>query len=71
MIASLQVGDTEAAAELRASRPLGRSYLPGHEEETFHPRINPRSHALHRPGEQCCNTEHDVAYSSAARLLQA
>lgn len=27
-------------------RSLGRSYLPGHEEETFHPKINPRSAAL-------------------------
>ena len=33
-----------------APRPLGRSFLPGHEQETFHPRINPRSHALFRPG---------------------
>jgi hypothetical protein len=31
-------------------KALGMSYLPGHEEETFHPRINPRSAALHRPG---------------------
>lgn len=29
---------------------VGRSYLPGHEEETFHPRINSRSATLHRPG---------------------
>lgn len=27
---------------------LGRSFLPGHEEETFQPRINPRSAALQR-----------------------
>jgi hypothetical protein len=27
-------------------RSLGRSYLPGHEEETFHPKINARSAAL-------------------------
>ena len=33
-----------------ASRPLGRSFLPGHEQETFHPTINARSAALHRPG---------------------
>lgn len=32
------------------SRPLGRSFLPGHEQETFHPSINPRSAALFRPG---------------------
>lgn len=31
----------------RLLKGLGRSYLPGHEEETFHPRINPRSAALH------------------------
>jgi len=31
-------------------KSLGRSYLPGHEEETFHPRINARSAALFRPG---------------------
>lgn len=29
-------------------RALGRSFLPGHEEETFQPRINPRSAALQR-----------------------
>lgn len=32
----------------RAMRALGRSFLPGHEEETFQPRINPRSAALQR-----------------------
>jgi hypothetical protein len=31
-----------------AMRALGRSFLPGHEEETFQPRINPRSAALQR-----------------------
>lgn len=31
-------------------RPLGRSFLPGHEQETFRPSINPRSAALFRPG---------------------
>jgi hypothetical protein len=30
-------------------QPLGRSYLPGHEQETFQPQINARSRALHRP----------------------
>jgi hypothetical protein len=35
---------------LSLPRGIGRSYLPGHEEETFHPRINPRSATLHRPG---------------------
>jgi hypothetical protein len=35
---------------LAGQKPLGRSYLPGHEQETFHPTINPRSRALHRPG---------------------
>jgi hypothetical protein len=28
--------------------PLGRSFLPGHEEETFHPKINPKSQALYK-----------------------
>ena len=32
------------------ARGPGRSDLPGHEQETFQPRINPRSHALYRPG---------------------
>lgn len=36
--------------DAKALKALGRSYLPGHEEETFHPRINPRSATLHRPG---------------------
>jgi hypothetical protein len=35
---------------LAGGRPLGRSYLPGHEQETFHPKINERSKTLHRPG---------------------
>lgn len=35
-------------AAATSSKPLGRSYLPGHEEETFHPRINARSAALVR-----------------------
>jgi hypothetical protein len=34
------------APDPRMLRSLGRSYLPGHEEETFHPKINPRSAAL-------------------------
>jgi len=29
---------------------VGNSFLPGHEQETFQPTINPRSRALHRPG---------------------
>jgi hypothetical protein len=36
--------------DTKALKQLGRSLLPGHEEETFHPKINPRSAALHRPG---------------------
>ena len=32
--------------DARLARSLGRSYLPGHEEETFHPKINPRSAAI-------------------------
>lgn len=35
---------------LAGGKPLGRSYLPGHEQETFHPTINPRSRTLNRPG---------------------
>jgi hypothetical protein len=43
---------TTASSRLRAgggaaSKP-GRSWLPGHEQETFQPRINERSRALHR-----------------------
>jgi hypothetical protein len=41
---------SDGASAAAAQRPLGRSFLPGHEEETFQPRINPRSHTLHRPG---------------------
>lgn len=35
---------------LAQGRPLGRSFLPGHEQETFQPTINERSRTLHRPG---------------------
>ena len=57
--ASVSEGDLPSAS-LRGSSsvgggasgrpPLGRSFLPGHEQETFQPAINPRSHALYRPG---------------------
>ncbi len=43
--------DALTQAAMGAGKPLGRSYLPGHEQETFHPKINPRSAALHREGE--------------------
>lgn len=36
-----------AVRSIRKEKP-GRSWLPGHEEETFHPKINPRSRALKR-----------------------
>ena len=38
------------AATDASGRPLGRSFLPGHEQETFRPQINPRSASLFRPG---------------------
>lgn len=34
--------------EVKTLKAFGRSLLPGHEEETFHPRINPRSAAISR-----------------------
>jgi hypothetical protein len=48
-----------------ATRTLGRSNLPGHEEETFQPRINPRSAALQRrPGE--AGRVHDRLFDMAS-----
>lgn len=53
--------------DAKTLRTLGRSYLPGHEEETFHPKINARSVALASGGAE----EASEGVNVYARLYKA
>ncbi len=47
--------------------PEGLSMLPGHEEETFHPRINPRSRNVPRPEAE---SVYDRLYETATEAIE-